>query len=85
MNEYFVEGFEKIAETTSEGWGTFLWAPVPSAVGYAAGKLRGAYNKKEYKDAQKKGTSNVLVPGLGAYRLARGHAYNQQKKRDKKK
>jgi hypothetical protein len=71
-NESFNAELEKLSGTVSEAVGAAGWFPAPSAVGGAAGLATGGYkSKKEYKAAQKKGASNVLLPGVGAYRLAR--------------
>ena len=72
MNNSFKEGFEKVAGTISEGVGAAGWFPIPSAIGGLLGHSKGGYKtEKAMKSREGKSFSNALIPGVGAYRLAR--------------
>jgi hypothetical protein len=71
----FTEQFEKLAGETSEVVGTVMGFPAGAIVGGGLGLMKGKYSKEQQKEADKKSWSNVLLPPLGAYRMARrrGH------------
>ena len=68
----FNDEMNKIAGVVSEGVGSVGWFPLPSAVGGLIGANKGGYKtEKDLKRADAKSFSNVLLPGVGGYRLAR--------------
>lgn len=70
----FTFGFEKIAATRSEVLGSLL-NPINLGIGTVGGTLVGTivgpYKKEHQKEVNKRGASNVIIPFVGPYRLAR--------------
>jgi len=67
----FWSGFEKQAGLASEVAGTVIQFPL-SLVGAGVGALKGKYPKEQDKQViEDKSWSNLLIPGVGGYRLAR--------------
>jgi len=83
--EAFVDELQKIAGPASEIAGTVLWAPMPSAIGGLVGAASGGYNKAEYAKAMKRGASNVLIPGVGPYRITRRVMTDEKIRKDYEK
>ena len=69
-----INAFKKIAGIKTEIFGSIPSNPLTlgaSIVGAGVGLHKGKHTKEEQAKAEDKTWSNVLVPGLGAYRLAR--------------
>ena len=70
-NSAFNDELEKIGGPISEAIGSVGWLPVPSVVGAIVGAGSEKLSKKQLKEQDKKTWSNVLLPGVGAYRASR--------------
>lgn len=73
----FTKGFQKTAGIKTEVAGAVA-NPIPlSILGAAIGGIKGNYTKEEQAAADKKTWSNILIPGVGGYRLARRRNKNK--------
>lgn len=77
----FVDGFEKIAGIKSEVVGSVIHLPTSLVTGLG-GLTREPHSKEVQEDVDKASWSNIFIPGLAAYRLARrkGEDKNKEKK-----
>ena len=69
MLEIFINGFEKSAGVKTEVLSLIDPANILMLPG---GMIRGGHESKDVRDSEDKGTwSNLLIPGMGGYRLGR--------------
>lgn len=80
----FKKGFEKISGVMTEGLGTVGSNGLGLLTGLV-GMAKGPYSKKEQEEADERTWSNVLIPGVGAYRLGRRLSAHAKSKKEKKK
>ena len=67
----FGKEIEKVGGEISELVGSVGWFPLPTVIGGVLGAASTKPTKKEIKEQKKKSFSNILLPGVGAYRAAR--------------
>jgi len=67
----YKDELEKISGVTSEAIGSIMWAPIPTAIGAYLGSKKKKPKGKKAEEIDKKTWSNILIPGVGGYRMGR--------------